>query len=85
MSGYKSKTVKFHDSWDCGKADSKEESYHLEYNGTSDVIVFIREYTQIVSLSKGDAWLFMKALEDFMENEEASLARMPNPFTRGVK
>lgn len=82
MSGYNTKTVNYHDGWDVGKSDSKEEAYHLEYHGTSDVVVFIREGREIASLPKGEAWLFYNALKDFLENEEEYLLKQPNPFKR---
>lgn len=82
MSGYRTRTVKYNDPWDCGKMDSTEESYYLEWHGTSDVITFTREGKEIVGLSKGDAWLFMKALENFFKNEESYLFKQPNPFDR---
>jgi hypothetical protein len=82
MSGYQTRTVKYNDPYDCGKMDSTEESYYAQYHGTSDVITFVREGKEIVGLSKGDAWLFMKALEDIFQNEEPYLFKQFNPFTR---
>lgn len=82
MSGYRTKTVKYNDPYDVDKTDDSEDSYCAEYHGTSDVITFVREGKTIAALSKGDAWLFMKALEDIMKNEESRLFYRPNPFAR---
>ena len=80
MSGFSSKVVKYNDPWDVGKMDSKEESYQLHWHGTSDTIEFQREGKMLVGLSKGDAWLFMKALEHYFEYDEPQLFNQPNPF-----
>ena len=80
MSGYETIKVKYNDPYDVGKMDSREEEYYLRYCGTSDVISFYRDEKIIACLSKGDAWLLMKALEDMMKNEEPHLFNKINPF-----
>jgi hypothetical protein len=80
MSGFNTKTVFYNDPYDCGKQTSEEEPYELEWFGTSDVIEFRRSGKCIAGLSKGDAWLFMKALNYFFEKEEWYMFKQKNPF-----